>query len=607
MTVFVASFARRAPRAAVALVLVGLLGLCLAGLPAGAQEDAPEIELILSDTPANKDLVLRPNSEREVLVSVKNNGENEKTVAVQVVADGFKETSPLVKVPGEKTASVSWPATDKKATTFTKLKGRVSIQVVDEKGKALGAAKQVLIGRPSDFLKASLKWIPGENNRLEALVSLASDAKGPPYKVQLVLLPESIPAYKVGQPKVGWYADKLDAKSKDKEILLEARNLQLAEKEKSEGLVYLTVDDYPRAFTFNTTFSPDVTGAPQRPPSPGVTFRVPPFGDPSKPVPAVLWVDDLPTDDEENTVLVKVELVRQADKKEKVSELAEYRGARQRTLEFAPRGPNGGILFKNTVKDWITNLDLSSAQGQVDLRVRLLRADGKEITFYDRDRLEGKPQGIQELTRTMVLDGTPPQNLKWVGPKQAFRGRPLVLQATGDDPESRISRVLFWVGRPGPDGKIPPGTEYISGKLLEGKEKIWATTLAVPLDQGAVLTVSARFINGAGLATNLTTQLPVIDPKIPVKVVAKKKASIAGTVTEGDRPQVGLPVQLRDAAGKIVETTKTTAGGAYLFKGLDPGSYRVTATKSASRTRGTKIVAVIEAETKTGVLIKLYR
>ena len=55
---------------------------------------------------------------------------------------------------------------------------------------------------------------------------------------------------------------------------------------------------------------------------------------------------------------------------------------------------------------------------------------------------------------------------------------------------------------------------------------------------------------------------------------------------EGPRLQKGIPVQLLNAQGRILDTKKTADEGQFEFKDLEPGSYRVLATKTPSNTRG---------------------
>ena len=60
-------------------------------------------------------------------------------------------------------------------------------------------------------------------------------------------------------------------------------------------------------------------------------------------------------------------------------------------------------------------------------------------------------------------------------------------------------------------------------------------------------------------------------------------ATLAGSVTFGGAAQVGFAVSLVDAAGAVVATTTTVAGGAFAFTGLAPGSYAVEYNPAASQ------------------------
>ena len=186
----------------------------------------------------------------------------------------------------------------------------------------------------------------------------------------------------------------------------------------------------------------------------------------------------------------------------------------------------------------------------------------------------------------------------------------MVLTATGHDPESGLREApLFFLGKALPDGKAPPDAVAIRGENVDGT--LWAAMLSVPKDQRDPLPVNVIFTNNVGLTKTATLTLPVIDPlppPPPPRPRKKKIPSIAGTVVEGELPQVGLTVELFSVPRRrLVDTTKTTEGGKYVFKDLEPGAYRVVARKSASRTSGQKVVEVKDEEQKEGIDIKLYR
>ncbi|MBY0233036.1 MAG: carboxypeptidase regulatory-like domain-containing protein, partial [Gemmataceae bacterium] len=109
------------------------------------------------------------------------------------------------------------------------------------------------------------------------------------------------------------------------------------------------------------------------------------------------------------------------------------------------------------------------------------------------------------------------------------------------------------------------------------------------------------------LDRDLILEPPPVLVKPEEKPKQPRKARIAGMVVEGDRPQAGLRVTLRDATGKALLETTTNVEGAWEFKGLEKGSYTVGSRKSASATRARKAVEVGEGEEKLGVELKLFR
>ncbi len=624
---------RRAIGFAVAAILAGLVGLSLNPTRTLAQEDGPNVRLLLSQTPADTEpeksaklrpQVLRPNVIQEVLAYVRNEGAADEMVSVQLLADGFKVASPTVTVQKGKTAAVTWPRPAMPPAKMTELSGKVVIRLVDAKEKKIGADVEVLIDRPSNYLDASLKFYPEAEgkNYLEAIVNAREGFfKGPPCRVSVDLQPDRIPGFVPGQPKRGIYSDFVTTRMKS--IDLVAENLQFREGGGKNGLVYLTADDYKRAFIFRTTFARSgtvVNAEPIR--NPSVVFVAPRYFDPTQKVPVQLEVDNLARADE-YTARIQVDLVKRARRATAApvegadvgSTLVEYRGEREKTLLFTAGGPNGGLVFLPKLTDRDTKLDLSSVYGPAQLRVRLFTEKNEPIKF--RDLLNDRPDAT-ELVQTIILDNTPPEEVQWVNlPETVIRGKTLTLAAMGTDPESDVRSVRFWLGKPTLDGKIPADAVLLPGRPNKAENlprKVWAVSVNIPEDQSlGLLPVAAQFTNGSGLSTIITglvRVLPVIvavGPGVPAKVLLKK-SSIAGNVMEGDRPQAGIPVSLYKVGVLTALATATTnAMGEYLFKDLDPGNYTVVSAKSASRTRGQVGVVLAAEEVKTGVLIKLYR
>jgi hypothetical protein len=381
--------------------------------------------------------------------------------------------------------------------------------------------------------------------------------------------------------------------------------------------VYLTVDGYERAFLFNATFPP--SGTPTFPTlitNVGMRLDAPRYANPEVPYHVGVEVDNARPDYWPRLdILTRV--VNEDDKLEtQARELAEFRGDRRLRMLFAPGGPEGGLLFQPEMQDWGTDLDLSAVHGRTTLRLRMLDRAGKEVRFRNNEasRPAGAEDLVTEIQKDVMLDSTPPENMRFVDlPEKAVRGKAQLVTATAEDPESGIRGAVFFLGKSLPGGKIPEGALQAVGRPFVPTPNLWAAELQVARDQRAPLDVSVQFTNGAGLTRTVTATLDVIDPP-PEPPAAALKASIAGTVVEGDRPQVGLPVELRDGTGRVILATgKTGEGGTFLFKDLNPGLYRVVSMKTASNTQGMTPRAALPpidlkaGEQLKGVEIKLYR
>ena len=119
---------------------------------------------------------------------------------------------------------------------------------------------------------------------------------------------------------------------------------------------------------------------------------------------------------------------------------------------------------------------------------------------------------------------------------------------------------------------------------------------------------------GAGSAM---VPFDLVEP-IPKKVEPPSKpkpAIIVVSVREGERPQNGIPVELRDNQGvlKFKGTTgdvKNKDGvaepGKIVFKDLPAGTYKVSAVRTASSTKGEETTTVKDGDEKA-INIRLFR
>jgi len=139
-----------------------------------------------------------------------------------------------------------------------------------------------------------------------------------------------------------------------------------------------------------------------------------------------------------------------------------------------------------------------------------------------------------------------------------------------------------------------------------------AVACGTPLTQMEAITATLRqeagFARGARCAScRRTSQTTCALPRC-THCALGIGAGDPGVVMEGDRPQAGIPVQLLNATNNTVVASATTnADGSFTLENVPPGSYRITARKSSSRTQAIKPVELASGQQLKGVEVKLYR
>jgi hypothetical protein len=168
--------------------------------------------------------------------------------------------------------------------------------------------------------------------------------------------------------------------------------------------------------------------------------------------------------------------------------------------------------------------------------------------------------------------------------------------------------VVFFVGKLGPDGKVPPNTQLTPGKLTDAEKGVWSADLDAPTDQKGKFDVTVQFVNGAGLVTTDTVKIELVD-RGKDGGPDGAAASIQGKLIDGTgRPQgAGILVELRDDKGAVKDTTKTNEKSEYLFANVMPGTYTVVGVRTANNTKGATTVGVKPGEKKVDVDVKLSR
>jgi hypothetical protein len=623
----------------------------------------PKLRILFSANPVratntSHDLRLRPNVQQTSYLYLENQTDTAQAAVVElringgVVADGVQRLSVPPGAPvrvrfGKPPAAGAAPAKPAEpAPVEGNLTVRVSVAVpmpgMPGKEKLeIQDISEVGLATPTEYTEITrIQYFP-EERKLEVRVRASATFSGPPARVRLELRPDRIPSLLPGQKKDGTYAGFL--RRPGDELLLVARNLQFnpAADVNPNGLVYLTIDGHERAYTYLVTFTGSQPRQPQLITTPVVRLRSPRYAKPSAEYPVEFELDNLPPG-----AVAELGFDRNDNTKfeARQGEISRFPSDRQTQILFSPAGPNGSLLFRTVVKDWTLPLNTEeiynlralwawvsrslanptrpealppeqrrcseevlsevvpsriNRDGQFEAVVLPILDSGEPIRVEAEKVVE-----VCKVNHRVTLDDSPPENVAFLKfPKKLQRGAPLPLQARGGDPESGISQVVFFSGKPTPEGKLAP--DAIVAKGEPGAEKgVWLAKLDVPTQEKGKVEVTVQLTNGAGLKTAKTVVIQLVDaPK-----EGEKPTGIEGTVTQGGLPQPGVTVNLLGTStDAVVASTTTNEAGEFKFEKLTPGAYRVSASKPSSLTAGQTTVQVVADEIKKGVEIPLFR
>ncbi len=590
-------------------------------------------------------LLLRPNQVLDYFVFVENASAKDEEVTLDVLAggkviEGGSKTftakandATLVKLgmppppAGDKPAPPAAPDKAAPPPALVELPGEVKfvLSAKDAAGKRVElTAVDLVVARPSTYIEvAKAEYDPRPQaggkikNQLRVTLRAGKDFQGGTCRVELVLDPTRIPVQNDAKHE-GTRGGKLERAGD--EVTLTANNLQFVDAAgqtgKKDGFVYITIDGYERAVIFTSTFprTGDTISKLDRDDSRVFArLRAPHVADPGKPYQVEIELDNAGAAN-----VLELGLNRDADPANKFKRnsgelIVLGHGDRQEKLFVNAAFPGGALQLKRTVADWSTALDVAGINGRRDLRFRLLskRADFDKdspelVKFFNAAEGPGG-QLISELTQEVLFDGNRPTDLRFVDfPKTLVRGSALPVKAVVPAPESGIKEVLFYVGKPGPDGKMPPNSVTAPGTLADPKTDLWVAALDAPTDQKGKADVTAQVTSNTGLVATETVTIKLVDAG-PNGGGGGKGGTIEGAVVQGDRLQPDVPVFLRDAAGGVKDTTVTDKKGAYSFKDVPPGTYRVFAKKNGDNTKGETIVQVQEGQKKVDVGVSLLR
>lgn len=382
----------------------------------------------------------------------------------------------------------------------------------------------------------------------------------------------------------------------DQEVTLLADNLRLAR----DTQFYLAVDGYQRGYIYTIdTIGTDPTLRLDK----ELRLYVSPFLKAAEKVRVRIETDNLTSKED---VTIHLALLRDGEKiKDRV-----LVGPREQQVRLQTPEPDGALVFQTVSRDWEVDLDVGDVLGRYALEGSLTYRAGDDLRT-----LKTNPPRIG-----IILDDSPPGDVRFLTPtrlQKVIRGKPLTIKARGNEGLTDFAEVLFFLGKPTADHKPPPNAVPVKGVRKNPRERIWEPEEPLlPADAKGRVDLGVVFVSKAGLSSSATQLVEVVEPDPPGKKAEKSKlATIIVSVREGDRPQNGMPVELRDDKG-ILKLKGTSAPvknkegveepGKIVFKDLPPGAYRVSAAKSASQTKGSKDVVVTEGEEKP-VDIPLYR
>jgi hypothetical protein len=551
-----------------------------------AQPDLPE--------PPLGEIRLRPGKvQQPFYLHLRNHTANARKVIVELKT-GNPLVEPLaVALVAPKRDTVRVPLgkpLDKLPAELPEFQGPLTVRMLDADSRELldERSYRVDVANPREYVRLSgARFTPGNaankhNHTLAVQLAVTAAPGGPNIPAELVLPAERIPG--LLSAKDGVFRGKLlsEPRPEPEPLNLFAAKLELSAASEEEGVAYVNVDGYERAFVLRTTFArrgdPTTPRADSRP---AVRVRTAHFLRGGTDTAIALEVDNAPDGAAVEFTLGQLRAGRF------VADLPTLKlpEGRRKQIGFTPFGPGGALLFDATIKDWTVPLDTNKVLGARDLQLRLLDADGRELA--------------RALQRVTVSDSGPDRVRLIEVPRKAQRGTELTLKAVGRDEQAGIKEVLFFVGRP-MDKKLPPGTTPVPGQPLDAGRTTWSAKLPLPGERKGPTEVSVQFINRAGLSTFDTATLELTETD-PAKTGPGK---IRGRVLEGPRPQGGLHVVLTDEKNKEKARTKTAADGTFEFPAVEPGRYRVWAFKPESQRRGME-PATVEANKTTNVQIAL--
>lgn len=459
---------------------------------------------------------------------------------------------------------------------------------------------EVTVQEPTAYVKPDgdpvLKSVDtlGSRNSLTAKLIPTENKIGPPAEVSLSLPPQR--AFNAGALRSGSYKRNITLEKKP-ENAVELKIADMAgTKPNEDGRIYVNIDSVPRVYIYKFSTLRTFAGGANVEPDKAPAIRLFPLIEGPKGVklaedivsgtatnprlavrPTTALKFRVEVDNPPQNATVQVHVDRNGENKfTALDEVVLTKGQPRDTQVFVNvAGPEGSVVFANTVTDHIVTIDVSALRGAHQVRAQLVSGTTTTAATID-----------------MIVDDTAPPTeevaFATTLPRRVVKGDPVALNVRASDPETNITKVTFVLAKPGPDGKLPedaPKFDAIKQPILGGG-KIWVAAVQLPppapakdpkaAPKGpAELPVTVVAENEVGMSITKLGTIELVDPK---------GATIEVKVERGGRGQPDTVVSLRDGEGKEKGSAKSNAKGVAKFENVAPGVYRIVTAKPDSST-----------------------
>lgn len=467
--------------------------------------------------------------------------------------------------PGIELIAVENPKTKKLEREF-----QIVVSYVDNLKQTIEQKTSVLVDirSPTDYVTvAGIRFSKdGKRNGLQVELS-AKENFDPPCPVELRFPPQ--PNLRADALRAGDYLRLLktptppsreDALRAD----LSASNLPILPGAKESGTVYVNIDGVPRAYIFKPAFHVENPKGGVVPALDTSSIHIietnrdrsnmPILSLPKEQFPLRIEADRAPANSSIELQLDRGTGVLSAD------DIHIRGGTRQERVWLEPFGPEEAFIVTTKVNDWVIPLDTRGMRGVYTLKAILNVQEGERRVARATS------------TRSFVLDDTPPEEVSIDKlPEKHVRTLPLPVRVFAGDPESGISKVAVFLGKPMPDGKLPDGIVMVAAAKPTGEGGAWVAQVPLPPDKKGAVDLTAVATNGVGITAVQTQIVQLLDPP--------QGGTIKGVVSFGGKAQAGIKVTLFNGGGMETDFATTDAKGNFTMNNVLPGPYKVYAFK----------------------------